>query len=75
MAKVVNLLHYKYGNMDIDTLLSEAGAHAMLLDTENLPLIDKYRCRVVFTATYHKAESTELKQLMKQLLALVHQYK
>jgi hypothetical protein len=74
MAKVVNLLHYKYGNMNIDALLVEANNHATLLCGDGLTPLEKYRCRVVFTATYHKAETEELKHLMKSLLTLIHQY-
>lgn len=72
MSNVVNLLHYKYGNLDIEPLIDAAEEHARLMEKGNLTANEKYRCRIVFTATFHKAQSEELKTLMRSLLKVIN---
>jgi hypothetical protein len=72
MAKVVNLLHYKFGRMDMESLMWEAECHARLMQKGMLTPLEKYRSRVVFTATFHKAETEEVRTLMRSLLKVIN---
>ena len=58
--------------MDIEQLIGEAESHAQLMQKGNLTKVEKYRSKLVFTATYHKASTEELKILMQSLLKVIN---
>lgn len=57
--------------MNVESLIAEVEINSKLLAQGRLSPVDKYRCKIVFTAMLNKAETEEIKILMRQLLKVL----